>query len=302
MICPADLGGGPAGDVWQRLAMSRAVARQQVAFTYATGVPLTLLPTGKAAKLAADAAGGPFSVQGCLGGDSGQICSRLLQSAEKLAARRRKPVRFRCLCGLVKILVPVTVRGRHIGSLLAGPLVPEKLEGRTSRRLEERLARWGFGSRANRLRQVWQHARLVTADECQALKDLLCLVAENLAQRADSALTERDFDSPLLRKIEAALASNPAVSMRQVAKHVALSPCHFCRVFRQQTRMTFTEYRLAHQIERARKLLSDPHRRVSEAAFEAGFESLPYFSRVFHRYVGCSPTEYRQQIQRANRG
>jgi AraC-like DNA-binding protein len=33
--------------------------------------------------------------------------------------------------------------------------------------------------------------------------------------------------------------------------------------------------------------------RVSEAAFEAGFNSIPYFNRAFRRYVGCPPSEFR---------
>jgi len=32
---------------------------------------------------------------------------------------------------------------------------------------------------------------------------------------------------------------------------------------------------------------------VSEAAYESGFDSIPYFNRAFRRHVGCSPSEFR---------
>ena len=57
--------------------------------------------------------------------------------------------------------------------------------------------------------------------------------------------------------------------------------------------MTLTEYRTQRRLELAKRVLLQPDRRVSEVAFEAGFESIPHFNRVFHRYVGCSPSEYR---------
>jgi hypothetical protein len=50
--------------------------------------------------------------------------------------------------------------------------------------------------------------------------------------------------------------------------------------------------------ERSKNLLLHPNRRTSEIAFEVGFQSLSYFSRVFKKTLSQSPTEYRAQLQR----
>jgi hypothetical protein len=47
--------------------------------------------------------------------------------------------------------------------------------------------------------------------------------------------------------------------------------------------------------ERAKSLLLDPNVRVSETAFEAGFQSLTHFNRVFKNLTGTSPSEFRKQ-------
>ena len=107
---------------------------------------------------------------------------------------------------------------------------------------------------------------------------------------------------PLLRKIEAYLAeNNGSVSTKELAQRVHLSPCYFSKLFKKQTGLTFTEYRRRARVEKAKRLLLDPYRRVSEVAFEAGFESIPYFNRVFRRFVTCSPSQYRAAVLRSTK-
>jgi AraC-like DNA-binding protein len=55
------------------------------------------------------------------------------------------------------------------------------------------------------------------------------------------------------------------------------------------------------RVEKVRNLLLNPHKRVSEAAYEAGFQSLSQFNRVFRRIAGESPTTYRERLHGAGR-
>jgi AraC-like DNA-binding protein len=49
-------------------------------------------------------------------------------------------------------------------------------------------------------------------------------------------------------------------------------------------------------VEKAKNLLLNPNYRVSEIAYEIGFQSLTHFNRVFKKIAGQSPTEYRQHL------
>jgi AraC-like DNA-binding protein len=62
------------------------------------------------------------------------------------------------------------------------------------------------------------------------------------------------------------------------------------------TGINFTDYVARLRIERARNLLLNPNLRISEIAFEVGFQSLTHFNRVFKRILGESPTEYRSHL------
>jgi AraC-like DNA-binding protein len=49
-------------------------------------------------------------------------------------------------------------------------------------------------------------------------------------------------------------------------------------------------------VEKVKNLLLNPHKRISEAAYETGFQSLSQFNRVFRKLAGESPTAYRQAL------
>lgn len=291
----------PENAAWKKLANSPAVCEQQVAFTCATGVPLTLAPAS--ARALND---GTFCVKGCLGDPSGTACQRKLLRAEKRAVRRTAAVQYCCPSGLVKILVPVFLDGSHVGSLLAGPFALHTLDGNRLNHLLGRLAKLGLGDRADRLQDTWRHTPRLSSAKCRAAGTLLQMFGKYLEECGRQQLKQQtdNSSSSLVKKIEAFLAEckSDRVSLKDVAASVNLSPCHFCSVFKKQTGLTFSQYRTRQRLETARTLLADPARRVSDIAFESGFDSIPYFNRAFHRAFGCSPSKYRARLDGRNPG
>jgi AraC-like DNA-binding protein len=290
----------PEIEAWRRLAASPTVREQQVAFTCATGVPLTLSPASAHAL-----AEGTFCVKGCLGGHSGETCRHKLLQAEKRAVTRLGPVQYACPSGLVKILVPVFIGGRHAGILLAGPLALHTLDAGRLEQLSASLEKAGLGGRTGQLQTAWRYSPQLSAAKCHAAETLLRMFAKYLEEAGKHFLQAQAMPaSPWLKKIEAFLAGcqDEQVSLKAVAASVNLSPCHFCAVFKKQTGLTFTRYRVRQRLEKACELLADSARRISDVAFEAGFESIPYFNRAFRQKFGCSPTEYRQRLGGHNPG
>jgi AraC-like DNA-binding protein len=85
----------------------------------------------------------------------------------------------------------------------------------------------------------------------------------------------------------------------EVARHAGMSKCYFCRVFKATTGITFNSYVAKARVARAQQRLLDPQARVSEVAFEVGFQSLSQFNRQFRRLVGECPTCFRAHCQPA---
>ena len=87
--------------------------------------------------------------------------------------------------------------------------------------------------------------------------------------------------------------SGEELSLPRVAKAVKIHPNYISEKFKQVTGIRFVEYIARARFNTACDLLRNGNLRVSEIAFAAGFQSLSQFNRVFKRFSGKSPTQYR---------
>jgi len=81
-----------------------------------------------------------------------------------------------------------------------------------------------------------------------------------------------------------------------VAKASGASVFHFCKVFHKATGLTFTDYVARVRLDDAKTELLNPSRRISEVAYDVGFQSLTQFNRTFKRVFGQSPTKFRDHL------
>ncbi|WBV60180.1 AraC family transcriptional regulator [Chryseobacterium camelliae] len=79
-----------------------------------------------------------------------------------------------------------------------------------------------------------------------------------------------------------------------IAEDVNLSTPAFCRYFKKQTNMTFTDFVNNYRINQA-KLLLLQNECVTDVCFHVGFESLSYFNKLFKKYTGETPTEFKKK-------
>ncbi len=84
------------------------------------------------------------------------------------------------------------------------------------------------------------------------------------------------------------------LTLESAAAQAGFSVCYFSRIFKQFTNYNFVEYLALQRIKKARLLLSDPDKSITEISYQAGFKSISTFNRVFRQYRGCSPSEYRK--------
>ncbi len=72
-----------------------------------------------------------------------------------------------------------------------------------------------------------------------------------------------------------------------------MSPFYFSRQVKAATGKTFLEYITTYRIERAKQRLASTELSVSEVGRAVGYPDSNYFTKVFKRFVGCTPTAYR---------
>jgi AraC-like DNA-binding protein len=94
--------------------------------------------------------------------------------------------------------------------------------------------------------------------------------------------------------LEADFTKTP--SLTELARPLGLHPTSFCRAFKQSTGLSPHRYLLAHRINRAKEMMKDQNRTLTEIALDCGFSSSSQLSVVFKRIAGVSPRIYRLSL------
>lgn len=88
--------------------------------------------------------------------------------------------------------------------------------------------------------------------------------------------------------------SSESCTIKKAASLIHLSDSAFCKFFKRMTGKTFSDYLNDVRIANACILLQQTDKTIAAISFEAGFESLTYFNRVFKRKRGANPNTYRK--------
>ena len=88
-----------------------------------------------------------------------------------------------------------------------------------------------------------------------------------------------------------------AVSLDTIAEDLFMSKYYICRIFKEYTGFTITEYINILRIKKATQLLENSNQSISDVATELGFESASYFERTFKKIMNVTPLKYRKTHQ-----
>jgi AraC-like DNA-binding protein len=156
------------------------------------------------------------------------------------------------------------------------------------------------------------HTKNIVAEKLKALqsmekfKQLLCLLEIfQILALSDEVIELNDRDTSvslflndkirmgaIYEYIQANFDNTPDVN--KVASSVHLSTAAFCRYFKKQTKMTFTDFVNQYRITQAKTLLLQD-KTISETCYEVGFESLSYFNKLFRKIAGENPSAFKKR-------
>jgi len=276
-----------------RSAIYRDYAR---AFSVSTGLPLALRPLEHWQPAMRGAANeNPFCE---LMARQNRVCAACLEVQRRLTEKAGDRSRtVTCFAGLSDSAVPIRVGDQLIGFLQTGQVLlkePSKFRfDQTARKLVD----WGVKVDLGKAREAYFHTRVLSRKQYQGLLRLLEIFGRHLSLLSNQIAVETSAAEPApVAKAKHFIAQNQdnALCLATVAKAVNTSTFYFCKLFKRTTGLTFTDYLARVRVEKAKTLLLDPNRRVSEVAYDVGFQSLTHFNRVFHKLTGQSPTNYRQ--------
>lgn len=88
------------------------------------------------------------------------------------------------------------------------------------------------------------------------------------------------------------------LSLNIIAEEVFLSSNYISTLFKKQENITISDYIIQVRIAKAQELLNSTNYKTYEIANMVGYTNSQYFSVLFKRSTGFSPTEYKQKMQR----
>lgn len=292
--------GGSIGDrgLIEALVNSKVFQEYERAFTEATGMPVALRPVetwqlphhGKRNE-------GPFCA---LISERSRACASCLQVQERLSElATQEACTVGCPNGLCDTAVPVRLGDRLIGFLQTGQVFRKRPSESQFERALRQVSEWGVDVDVAVLREAYFNTKVVPPRQHDAVVKLLSIFAQHLSMLSNQVVVQQEnAEPPVITRAKEYIYEHQTENLRlgHVAKAVNTSTFYFCKMFKKVTGINFTDYLSRVRIEKSKNLLLNPNLRVSEIAFEVGFQSLTHFNRVFKRILGQSPTEYRAQL------
>jgi AraC-like DNA-binding protein/ligand-binding sensor protein len=231
---------------------------------------------------------------------SNQSCAACLQQQKRVEDEAQLTSKtLKCFAGLCDSAVPVRVGDDLIAFLQTGQILLHPPTNADFARTARQLVQWGTEIDVTQLQEAYFQTRVVTKKQYESILRLLTIFAQHLSSLSNQLMVqEGSAESPAIAKARSYIADRHAdeLSLTSVARAVNMSAFYFCKTFKRATGMTFTDYLARVRVEKVKNLLLNPHKRDSEAAYEAGFQSLSQFNRVFRRIAGEPPTAYRERL------
>lgn len=207
-------------------------------------------------------------------------CARCRNTVQKAVTLRRKPIAGFCPNGVYEYCCPVIYNDWvicvvFVGNILtANPAQHKKLEQRVNRELLETME---------------------TTFSLEDCAETASIVASYITFLFDHYGIESKTFDPLVENIKTYIRENLTceISMEELAVVFNYTPKYLGRLFKARAGESVRQYCNRIKVIRAKAMLVETNLSVEQIAAEAGFGSMAYFDRVFHKMAGLSPQAYR---------
>ena len=290
----------PKLDLTERLSRSQIFRDYERAFSEATGLPLAFQRTGRKKPALRESKFANEFCQQMTEIDEG--CRMCVEVQEKIGQPDGEGTRSaNCIAGLTDSAVPVRLGDQLLGFLQTGQVALKKPTRTAFRRIAKWLERRGAETDWEALEKAFLDSPVLSKTQYRAMLRLLEVFAQHLALAAEQIATQQaNAEPPLVQRARQFIEEHQSeeIALGDVAHAVHTSTFHFCKTFKKATGFTFTQYVSLVRVARAKQRLANPQLRVSEIAYEVGFSSLTHFNRVFRKFAGMNPSDYRAQLAR----
>lgn len=203
---------------------------------------------------------------------------------------------YQCHAGLVDISVPILIRGNYIATLTTGQVLTSRPSIKKFNAIKQRVKKYEINLKE--LKSAYFNTPIIGKSIITSYIELINLVISYVFEVEDKIVfLKNNFEKSIVDKAKTYVENNykNKIYIKDIAEFSCLSPSHFEHLFKKKAGMTFVEYLNLFRMSKAKKMLID--KSISKVYYEVGFNSFSHFYKIFKRYVGCSPKEYKKSIK-----
>ncbi len=210
------------------------------------------------------------------------------------ARQTGKPFLHKCHIGLTELILPIRTDAKMIGVAFLGQCaIPTK---DNEEEILANLAR--FGGDAELFRQLYNAMPKVTLETMLYAGNLADFSLKHIAETY-RLLSPPPSSNTLSKQCENYIRMHYVlpITARSVSEHLHVNPSYLSRVFRKDSGMGIVDYIHEQRLLHAKSLLESTGLPVAVIAENSGFSDLNYFSRLFRKKNGISPSAYRKKLK-----
>lgn len=238
------------------------------------------------------------------------FCEKCDLKALNKAFVSQKPYIYRCHSGIIDAVVPILYDGELIGAFLIGQIILEdEIDFKVDTILNENL---GKNVNLKKLKENYKNLQKIKYSKLKSIINLVyyttfyitdCIKNKKWihAEINDNILNKRielsnSQIAPALKYIHENIHEN--ILLKDVATLCNMSISQFSRIFKKETNKTLKEYIILKKIEKAKFLIENSNKSLSEISDKLGLEDSSYFTKVFKKYEGITPKQYRDMFKK----
>ncbi len=207
----------------------------------------------------------------------------------QVAFEQNDMISYTCHAGMREATAPLIVEEELVGFVMLG-----QFRSQAAPAVSPYAEEWRLKQNNDELQREFENTQTFPEEKIEALlsmfRHMLVLIMSG------QLIHHKDYD--LVQPIIEYIRANPHVtlSLEEAARMTGRSPSTVTRLFKKITGRSFKQYQVWFRLEKASTLLvTAPNRPITEIAQSIGFDDPLYFSRVFNKHVGTSPSEYRKK-------
>lgn len=281
-----------------RLSQSDIFKNYGKAFKTSTGLSVSIAPKEPLGLSHSETANvNPFCA---LMAKSNSTCASCLMTQSRLCkAANDKPKTITCSAGLLESAVPLKAGNEVIGFLRTGQVLAEKPTNEQFEQVMKRLDTSAVRVPVSELKEAYFKTPVLPKKRYDSMITMLDIFSQQLSGAVNQIMVQQENEiSPAIQRAKDFIDLNyiEEISLTQIAQVAHMSSFYFCKMFKKETGLNFTEYLSRVRVEKAKTMLLNRNKRVSEIAYDVGFQTLTHFNRTFKSILGVSPSEYRDKL------